>query len=56
MPEDRADYLAFTADHPAWFEMVGRVADYGWAIEAVHVPAPPPQQCEQVAINARAGG
>jgi hypothetical protein len=56
MREDRADYVAFTADHPAWFEMVGRVAVYGWTIEAVHVPAPPPKTCEQVALNARAGG
>ena len=45
MPDDRADYLAYAADHPAWFERVGRVADYGWTIEAVHVPAPSPQTC-----------
>jgi len=56
MPEDRADYLAFAADHPAWFEMVGRVATYGWTIEAVHVPAPSPQTCAQSALNARAVG
>ena len=56
MPDDRADYLAFAADHPAWFEMVGRVAAYGWTIEAVHIPAPSPQTCAQVALDARAGG
>ena len=56
MPDDRADYLAYVADHPAWFETVGRVAAYGWTIEAVHVPAPSPQTCAQAAVNARAGG
>ena len=53
--DDRADYLAYAADHPAWFEMVGRVADYSWTIEAVHVPAPSPQTCAQSSLNARAG-
>jgi hypothetical protein len=56
MPDDRADYLAYAADHPAWFETLGRVAHYGWTIEAVHVPAPSPQTCAQVALSARAGG
>jgi hypothetical protein len=56
MPDDRADYIAYAADHPAWFEMVGRVADYGWTIEAVHLPAPSLQTCAQSALNARAGG
>jgi hypothetical protein len=56
MPEDRADYVAYVADHPAWFDRVGRVADYRWTIEAVHVPAPSSQTCAQVALNARAGG
>ena len=56
MPDDRADYLAYAADHPAWFEMVGRVADYNWTIEAVHVPAPSPQTCAQSALTARVGG
>jgi hypothetical protein len=55
MPDDRADYVAYTADHPAWFDTVGRVADYSWTIEAVHVPAPSPQTCGQAAIDARAG-
>ena len=49
MPDDRADYLAYAADHPAWFAKVGRVADYGWTIEAVHVPALSPQTCAQAA-------
>jgi hypothetical protein len=56
VPDDRADYLAYAADHPAWFETVGRVATYRWTIEAVHVPAPSAQTCAQVALNARAGG
>ena len=56
MPDDRADYLAYATDHPAWFEMVGRVAAYSWTIEAVHVPIPSPQTCAQSALNARAGG
>jgi hypothetical protein len=56
MPDDRADYRAFAADHPAWFEMVGRVAAYGWTIEAVQVPEPSPQTCAQAAVTARAGG
>jgi hypothetical protein len=56
MPEDRADYLAYVADHPAWFDVVGRVADYGWTIEAVDVPAASPQTCAQAALTARAGG
>ena len=54
MPDGRADYRAFAADHPAWFEMVGRVAAYGWTIEAVHVPAPSRQTCAHVALNAQA--
>jgi hypothetical protein len=49
MPDDRADYLAYAADHPAWFAKVGRVADYGWTIEAVHVPALSPQTCARAA-------
>ena len=56
IPDDRRDYLAYAADHPAWFEMVGRVAAYNWTIEAVHVPTPSPQTCAQSALNARAGG
>jgi hypothetical protein len=56
MPDDRADYLAYATDHPAWFEMVGRVAAYSWTIEAVHVPTPSPETCAQSALNARAGG
>jgi hypothetical protein len=56
IPDDRADYLAYAADHPAWFEMAGRVADYSWTIEAVHVPAPSPQTCARSALDARAGG
>ncbi|HKV32374.1 MAG TPA: hypothetical protein VJT14_15325 [Candidatus Dormibacteraeota bacterium] len=56
MPDDRADYRAFTADHPAWFEFVGRLAAYQWTIEAVHVPAPSLQTCAQAAETARAGG
>jgi hypothetical protein len=55
MPDDRADYIAFTADHPVWFEMVGRVGAYGWTLEAVHVPAPSLQTCAQAELNARAG-
>ena len=56
VPDDRADYLSFAADHPAWFVQAGRVADYGWTIEAVHVPAPSPQTCAQAGETARAGG
>src|ERR1700730_12948418 len=56
MPYDRADYLAYVGDHPAWFDMVGRVVTYGWTIEGVHVPAPSLQTCAQSAVSARAGG
>jgi len=56
IPDNRADYLAYAADHPAWFAMVGRVAVYGWTIEAVHVPTPSTQTCAQAALNGRAGG
>jgi hypothetical protein len=56
IPDDRADYRAYSADHPNWFGMVGRVSAYGWTIEAVHVPAPSVQICAQAAQNARAGG
>ncbi len=56
MPDNRGDYVAFTADHPGWFETVGRVAEYGWSIEAVHIPTPSPQSCGQAIADARAGG
>ena len=56
IPDDRRDYLAYAADHPAWFEMVGRVAAHSWTIEAVHVPTPSPQTCAQSALNTRDGG
>ncbi|MDQ6882817.1 MAG: hypothetical protein M3077_01075 [Candidatus Dormibacteraeota bacterium] len=56
LPANRAEYAAYTAAHPDWFEMVGRVADYGWTIEAVHVPKPSLQTCDQAAMNARKGG
>jgi hypothetical protein len=56
IPDVRADYRAYTADHPNWFGMVGRIAAYGWTIEAVHVPAPSVQTCAQAAQNAQAGG
>ncbi len=48
--------MAFRAwRHQEWFETVGRVADYGWTIEAVHVPTPSAQTCAQAALSARAG-
>ena len=56
MPDSRADYAAYVADHPSWFEIVGHVAIYGWTVAAVHVPAPAPSDCTQAVLNARTGG
>ena len=56
MPDSRADYAAYVADHPSWFEIVGHVAVYGWTLAAVRVPAPAPDDCKQAVLNARTGG
>ena len=56
MPDSRADYAAYVADHPSWFEIVGHVAVYGWTVATVHVPAPAPNDCTQAVLNARTGG
>jgi hypothetical protein len=56
MPDNRADYTAYVAAHPSWFEIVGHVSVYGWTVAAVHVPAPAPHDCTQAVLNARTSG
>ena len=41
-----ADYSAFIADHPDWFQQVGGELGNGWLLYAVNVPPPSEAECQ----------
>lgn len=45
------DYVAFIGDNPGWFSQTGGQLGDGFAIVAVHVPAPDPGECARGAIG-----